>query len=213
MLSLRRSVASGHSLSLSRLSHSLLSRSPLAALGVAAMLVLSACSSDGFEAPQMPADINNDAPAQVSAANTRPLNDSLILEDEGYAVVTVIPATELTVAYQQADLQNNVSADYVSRQWESMSACLDVAVSAPKVVIWADWLEQAPADDVLFSIIGRRIASYHFSDGTLDTLTVSAFDFDGSQGVAGFHLRSIIGRYLWSLSGRAARDYDTTCAS
>lgn len=182
-------------------------------VGVIAALFLSACSSGSNLDPLTDAGVTTDTPDDADVEVSQPADVNPVFEDQAYAVVTVIPSTQLTVAYQVAELQNDVSADYVSRQWESMSSCLNVAVSSPQVVIVPDWLERAPADDVLFSITGRRIASYAFVDDALDTLTVSAFDFDGSQGVAGFHLRSIIGRYLWSLSGQPARDYDTTCAS
>lgn len=181
--------------------------------GVLSALLLSACSSGALEDPiSVSGEETAVADSPVSVPSQQPANDQ-ILDDQAYAVVTVIPATQLTVAYQSTELQDTVSADYVSRQWELMSSCLAVGVTAPQILIVNEWLARERADDVLFSITGRRIAAYVYNEGSLDRLTVSRFDFDGSQGVAGFHLRSIIGRYLWSLSGRPARDYDTTCAS
>jgi len=170
---------------------------------------LGACSSGtGESAPASvegvaesldPADISSDAP-------------SLQLGPE-ISVIERPSGTDLKVAYTDAELQQRISVDYIVSEWQNMKLCLGMAQPAPYVVIVSGFLNSITSDDVLFNFEGRRLASATWNRDGVNVIRVSSFDFDGSQGNAGFHLRSIIGRYIWTLSDLPVRDYNTGCAS
>jgi len=119
----------------------------------------------------------------------------------------------LTVAYSAAALQQTVAADYVAAEWEYMRGCLAVSAEPPVVLVVDGWLASVDSDDVLFSFEGRRLASSSLRSTRTNLIRISTFDFDGSQGNPGFHLRSILGRYLWSLNKLPSSGYNTRCAS
>ena len=138
---------------------------------------------------------------------------SVDLGDIPHEEVVKVPDSDLTVVYSLASLKESVSSDYVASQWESMKTCLGSVVGAPVVLVVDGWLPSHSSDDILLSFDGRLLASTTFRESASDIVRISTFDFDGSQGNTGFHLRSILGRYLWSVSGYPIRDYNTGCAS
>ena len=170
-------------------------------------MILAGCSSSADSDPPtnpepvtgMPPDIQLDGPA-------------LQLGPE-IAVVHRPAGTDLVVAYSDEALPDDVSVDYVVGEWEKMKVCLGTTARAPYIVIVDGYLESVPSDDVLFNFEGRRLASATWSRDEINVIRVSHLDFDGSQGNAGFHLRSIIGRFLWTLNELPVRDYNTLCAS
>jgi len=120
---------------------------------------------------------------------------------------------QLTVAYDKPDLQAVVNAGYIANEWEHMQLCLGVEAAAPIVLVLEGWLDTVDSDDVLFSFEGRRLATTSRNATGADLIRISTFDFDGSQGNPGFHLRSILGRYIWSSNQLLASGYNTLCAS
>lgn len=135
-------------------------------------------------------------------------------EDLASSEVVSVPGSDLSVAYRTPDTREAVTSDYVSAQWEHMQGCLGIRVPAPTVIVLNGWLPAGESvDDVLLSFEGRLLASATVRESAVDLVRISTFDFDGSQGNAGFHLRSILGRYIWTVSSRPIRDYKTACAS
>jgi len=175
--------------------------------------LLSGCSSGGSagegdsvaanqgvaQQPQGPPDVSSDAPA-------------LELGPE-VAVIETPAGTDLKVAYSDASLQESISTDYIVSEWQNMKLCLETAQPAPYILVVKGYLDSVASDDVLFNFEGRRLAAATWNRDGVNVIRVSSFDFDGSQGNAGFHLRSIIGRYLWTLSELPVRDYNIGCAS
>lgn len=170
---------------------------------------LSGCGSD---TPENTADPANPAPGEEILLD--PAGPSVDPEDLASAEIVSVPGSDLSVAYTTSENRDLVTSDYVAAQWEHMQACLGIRVPAPVVVVISGWLVAGESvDDVLLSFDGRLLASSVARENADDIVRISTFDFDGSQGNAGFHLRSILGRYIWTVSTRPIRDYDTGCAS
>lgn len=152
---------------------------------------------------------NTSSPSIVSALNDSPG----FLHDPEIALIVSPASGDLSVAFADIELQERVSADYISGEWEKMKQCLDVNAGPPIVLVVDGWVEAGPSDDVLFNILGRRLATSTFRSDSSHLIKISIYDFDGSQGNPGFHLRSILGRYLWSVNELSAVGYNTGCAS
>lgn len=168
--------------------------------------VLTACGSDKL--PGSEGQTESD-PSIIAILNDSPD----FLHDPQIAAIDGASSGEITVAYSDANLQQRVNADYVNGEWEKLKLCLQVSASPPVVLVVDGWVEAGSSDDVLFNIMGRRLAtSTHRPDST-NLIRISTYDFDGSQGNPGFHLRSILGRYLWSVNELPAVGYNTGCAS
>ncbi len=165
-------------------------------------LAMSACSGSG-SGTQDETDIQPGIQLDATAPDLGP----------DIAVINRPAGTDLVIAYSDPALQDAISVDYIQTEWENMKACLATSTRAPYVVLIEGFLESMDSDDVLFNFEGRRLASATWKRDQVNVIRVSSFDFDGSQGNAGFHLRSIIGRYLWILSDLPVRDYNTLCAS
>lgn len=133
--------------------------------------------------------------------------------DPDIAAIVNPSGGQLTVAYANPDLQAGVNADYVAGEWEYMRNCLAVDAAAPVVLVIDGWIDSVDSEDVLFNIQGRRLATSSKNQNGASLIRISSYDFDGSQGNPGFHLRSILGRYLWSQNNLLASGYDTRCAS
>lgn len=175
--------------------------------------VLAGCSADnGSEllgSGQSGSESSGSEPSIASALNGTPG----FLHDPGIALIVSPPSSDLSVAYADAALQEQVNAEYVSGEWEKMKHCLGVSAPPPIVLVVDGWVEAGPSDDVLFSIVGQRLATSTFRSDSTNLIRISTYDFDGSQGNPGFHLRSVVGRYLWSVNELAAVGYNTGCAS
>lgn len=124
-----------------------------------------------------------------------------------------LPQTGLMLALDDASLATRVDPLSLEAQWLHMSACTGQTAVAP-IVIVSDATRLQPLtsdDDVMRDLDGRAMATA--SDGAV--LQSLLADLDGSldsPGGAGFYLRSIMGRYLWSAAALAERDYPFACA-
>ncbi|MBX2880610.1 MAG: hypothetical protein KTR32_11785 [Granulosicoccus sp.] len=174
------------------------------------LLILWAAALAGCSAGNLPTDTTPASESSITSA----LNDAPgFLHDPDIALIVTPVSSQITVAYADANLQQRVNAEYVSDEWEKMKLCLDVSAQPPVVLVIDGWIDASAGDDVLFNITGRRLAtSTHRTDST-NLIQISTYDFDGSQGNPGFHLRSILGRYLWSVNQLPAVGYNTGCAS
>lgn len=183
---------------------------PLLLMGVIAPLV--GCSSDnGTEAGGH--EIISASPGQQNNPADFALDAPAVDLGPDVALIKQPSGTDLKVAYTDEQLLDEISVDYIVTQWQNMKLCLGTAQPAPYIVVVSGFLDSVESDDVLFNFEGRRLASATWRRNGVNIIRISSLDFDGSQGNAGFHLRSIMGRYLWTLSDLPVREYKTDCAS
>ena len=160
-------------------------------------------------------------------AETNPTSSVVLLDavpnaaSDNAQIPVVLPSVEtsvtladtgLQVGYIRANLQDSIDELYIEEQWTQMQSCLQVTAASPLIIVVSGFAAAlTPNDDVLHHIDGSTTATSSRSD-TGSIIQITAADFDGSLGIAGFNLRSIMGRYLWLAAGLEERDYPYQCA-
>jgi len=171
-----------------------------------AILTLTACGGSGGVNADPQGNILVDSSVQASG-------NASIAADPGTPEFTPSPGNGLPITYSDPGQGVTSNDDYIGVQWEHMQTCLQVSAQEPVVMVVDGKLQPTDAsDDVLRHIDGQIQASAHVTD-TSATIQISAQDFDGSLGIRGAYLRSIMGRYLWLANNLAERDYPYKCAN
>ena len=141
-------------------------------------------------------------------------SNNQVQEDPGAAqpVALITAATGVQIAFADEDQQARVDGDYVEAQWVKMQTCLQINAMTPKVLIMSEQLSPLSETDDVLRFIDGSITATATVDASSATIQVTEADFDGSIGVKGNYLRSILGRYLWFSAGLPERDYPYDCA-
>lgn len=176
----------------------------------ASCALLFSCSSETVDPTLVSGDSVEDFPP-ISVTDV--LLDPILPGAANGPLVVQVPDSDLVIEYGSSSARGRVSPDYLSSQWEFVQDCLSVTYAAPRLLVVDSWLPTQDVDDVLFSIEGRRIATTIFDTEGVSVVRISTYDFDGSQGNPGFHLRSILARYVWTVNELPIRAYNTACAS
>jgi len=162
-------------------------------------------------------EIIDDAIAQ-SASDTRPEVLQALVSDPdllagipGLVNYTVLADSGIQVAYTDAAQSAYVTAQVIESHWQSMQDCLGQTASAPLVLVREGLVEPFLPDDLVLFYFSVPVASATVRNSAV--LQISDSDFDGSLGAAGFYLRSIMGRFLWTAANLAVSDYPHRCAS
>jgi len=179
----------------------------IARMAICASLIatINACGGSGSDDLEQQNIILADE--SVHASVTTP-----IASDAGTPEFTPSPGDGLPIQYQETDQDLSSNTEYIGLQWENMQTCLQVSAQEPTVVVVEGQLEPTDSnDDVVRHINGQIQASSHVTDSSA-TIQVRAEDFEGTLGLEGSFLRSIMGRYLWLANNLPERDYPYNCA-
>lgn len=183
-------------------------------------VLLSACSGasnppetagDALSASiedQTTPDMLASVPLQLkNLANT----SDLVSEIPNIVDLRVQANSGLQIAYTESDQVAVADAGEIESWWIHMQQCLEQTGQAPLVVVRNGPVKPFTADDDVLFHFGVPVASATAQTHNILQITVS--DFDGSFGDSGFYLRSIIGRFLWSIAHLQIADYPYSCAS
>lgn len=174
----------------------------------APLIVMSQACSEGSQMDTFGAEDRLPEWLEGSAG----MQNDEIPELENISEVVQPSGSSLIVGYMQRDLQHKVSATYIDQQWQNMQTCLKTEADAPMVAVYPAFIENVTSDDILYDIQGRRLASSTLRNGEVNVVRISAYDYDGSLGNPGFHTRSILARYIWSINNLPPATYRTGCA-
>lgn len=162
-------------------------------------------------------EITDDAIVQP-ASDTRPEFLQTLASEPGLVAdipelvsYTVLADSGIQVAYTEAGQSAYATAQSIELHWQSMQNCLGQTAAAPLVMVRKDLIKPFLPDDLVLFYFSVPVASATVR--TSAVLQISDSDFDGSLGTAGFYLRSIMGRFLWTAANLAVSDYPHRCAS
>lgn len=172
-------------------------------------LSLASCGG-GTDVPQSSGELYGQLlPESDIGANNQ------LQEDPGTTpvVTQITAATGVQIQFADEDQQQRLGSEYIETQWVNMQTCLQITALTPKVLVLSERISPlSETDDVLRFIDGSITATATVDDSSA-TIQVTEADFDGSIGVKGNYLRSIMGRYLWFSAGLPERDYPYDCAN
>ena len=166
--------------------------------------------SDGLANPELQARIPGSVALPVALLDLQ-ASSTLTVPLPAIASIEVLAESGLQLAYTQSAQIAMVPALSVEANWLHMQFCLKQVGVAPLVLIRSsDIAPLTPDDHVIYTIDGIPVASASLE--SIPVIQIGLSDFLVSGNANGYHLRSIMGRLLWTSAGLSVRDYPYSCA-
>ncbi len=176
---------------------------------VVTTLSLASCGG-GTDLPQSTDELSSQLLPESDIGSNNQLQ-----EDPGTAQVVneITAATGVQIQFADENQQARLGSDYIEAQWVKMQTCLQITALTPKVLVLSERISPLSETDDVLRFIDGSITATATVDNSSATIQVTEADFDGSIGVKGNYLRSIMGRYLWFSADLPERDYPYDCAN